>query len=288
MDITTLSANKFSRSGKPELLDDLPPIQRTLAIPLVGRAIGGTMFPNLSLHDPRAIQLLHELKFSGMGAIAKHRSAVWGTLVRTRIFDQLATQFRNRHERPTTLALGVGLCTRAERLPGFRWIEFDTDEVIDVRNRLLPPSASVVRIAADLSQRDSLDRVLDRKLNAKEPILVLAEGVLMFLDGEVVKHLLETLDRRLHPESEIVFDYVHPIVRHVSCLHSSLRTTGARYQSGLAPRKDLGTLTHLSDRETTHFTSYLEGRLKVVQETLTFLARSPLYDIARLRVGDRP
>lgn len=290
MDAPHLNANECSWSHTRGMLDEFPPIQKTLAIPLVGRAIGGVMFPELRFHDPKAAQLLHGVGFSEMDAIARHRSAVWGTLVRTQIFDQLTTQFHTRHENSPILALGVGLCTRVERLPGLRWLEVDTDQVIDARNRLLPISDSTVRIAADLSQPDSLDgvldTVLDRTRSTEEPVLVLAEGVLMFLDGRVVKELLETLERRLPPNSEVIFDYIHPLVPHLSSFHSSLRTTGARYLSGLVPRKDLATRMRLRECGTTHFTSCLDRRLEVVQKTLTFLARSPLYDIARFRVRD--
>jgi len=263
-------------------LDRLPPIQRTLAIPLVGRARAAELFPRLGFADPAAARIVERLRFAGLAVVARDRKIVWGSILRTQAFDEVAAQHAAEHPGATALSLGVGLCTRAPRFAGLRWVEADVPAIVDAREALLPdPDARRLRI--DLGEPDALDRVLDEALDDR-PTLVLAEGLLMFLAPEAQRRVLARLDARLPSGSRVVFDYLHPIIPKLTPLHGSIRATGARYRSGFAPRRDLRPLRRLRPAGLHRFEARLTGGTRALQRALTFLARSPLYDIACLEV----
>lgn len=126
-------------------LDGVAPIQQTLAIPLVGRAKAATLFPRFGFVDPVAAQVVERLRYSGMSVVARDRRFIRGTIVRTQAFDEVARSHAQAHGRATALSLGVGLCTRATRVPSLRWVEADTPEVINARHALLPDAHATRR-----------------------------------------------------------------------------------------------------------------------------------------------
>ncbi len=266
-------------------LDALDPIQRTLAIPLVGRARAHRMFPQLGFFDPLAAHLLERLRFRGVRELEQDRKIVWGSILRTQTFDSITSDFFARMPEATAISLGVGLCTRAARFPHARWIEVDVPEVIEARNTLVPATGRITRIATDLSESRGLDSVLDAALDRASPVLVLAEGFSMFLDKRAHLGAMASLEARLPARSVVAFDYIHPIVCWASRLHRSLRTTGARYRSGLVPSRILPALPRFEARSTRLFAERLSRPLRLLHSALALLGGgSPLYEIACLEV----
>lgn len=99
----------------------------------------------------------------------------------------------------TVVSLGCGLDTRALRWTGgARWIEVDAPEVIAwkeerLRARRIDPPTFV---AADLEREESVAPVME---TASGPTLVVAEGVLQYLETHRVRTLLRVLRRRGAP-----------------------------------------------------------------------------------------
>lgn len=264
-------------------LDRLAPIQKTLAIPLVGRARAAALFPKLGFADPAAARLVERLRFDGFPVLARDRKIIWGSILRTLAFDEVTAAHAAAHPGATALSLGVGLCTRAPRFASLRWVEADVPAIVDARDALLP-DPTVRRLRADLGEPDALERVLDDALEGGGPVLVIAEGLLMFLPPATQRQVLARLDARLPPGSRVVFDYLHPLIVRLTPFHGSIRVTGARYRSGFSPRRDLAPLRRLRPDGLHRFEARLSGWTRILQRTLTFVARSPLYDIACLRV----
>jgi O-methyltransferase involved in polyketide biosynthesis len=256
-------------------LDGLDPIQRTLVIPLVGRARAHEIFPELGFRDPCAASILARSSFRNLGELERDRKIVWGSILRTQAFDAITAGFLARFPGATVINLGVGLCTRAARFPSARWIEVDVPAVIDARDRLLAPSPSTTRIAIDLGDLPSLERALALAVG---PTLVLAEGVTMFLDRPARDALFARLGR-LPRHSRVAFDFIHPIVAFAARLHRSMRATGARYRSGQWRWQIAAGLRVIHARG---FRERLRGSLRVLHALLTLLALSPPYEIACL------
>ncbi len=154
-----------------------------------------TARPDAIFRDPYARDLAGEV-----GDVMAHfsraaRNAAWAMITRTAVFDELIMREAGPGGCDCVLNLGAGLDTRAQRLPlpqGLPWIEVDLPEMIAFKNERLrdAPSPCVVeRIAQDLS--DERERaVLFARLNARSKrVLVVSEGLLVYLSEEQVAKL---------------------------------------------------------------------------------------------------
>ncbi len=276
----------------PTHADNWTPVQRTLAIPLAGRAVARERFADLHFEDAAAERAFRSIPRELREPLLRDRASLWGSIRRTQLFDRLVLEFLASHPDAAILTLGAGFCTRPERLrsraPRARWIEVDFPEIIGAKGDLFHADRGVTPIGGDLVDPET---VADALIAAPAgPVLVIAEGVLMFLEEERRNELLRRLACALPDGSAIAFDFIHPWIRALSRRHPSLGPTGASYRSGfrrlaaqvrkLAPR--------LSVRSSRLFTSEYRGMLRAI-DRLTRVATlgAPLYDVAVLDVGGR-
>lgn len=203
---------------------------QSLLLPLSSRALE-TARERPILRDPLAVRLLARLEFD---AAALTRNRLYHTIIclRTRRFDAVVEEFLCANPDGTVVNLGCGLDTRFERVDNGRasWFEIDFPEVVALRRRLIDEGSRRHFIAGSITDRawmDVLEPVRDR------PILFLAEGVLMFLDGAQVQELVCELGRRF-AKATLLFDAVKPIEVHLARYHPTLRRTQAQLRWGLS------------------------------------------------------
>lgn len=138
------------------------------------------------------------------------RIAKWGAsgrftpLLRASRLDDWTRQFLAHHSEAIVLHLGCGLDSRAFRIdppPGVEWFDLDYPEVIELRTRLLPAERDHYRmIAASVTDPDWLTGI-----PADRPVLVVAEGLMMYLTQTELTRLLERLTDHF-ANGELVFD----------------------------------------------------------------------------------
>ena len=207
----------------------------SLLLPLSSRALeAGHHIP--ILRDRKAVELLGQLNFD---ASSVARNSLYHTIIclRTRRFDAVVAQFLNAHPRGTIVNLGCGLDTRFERLDNgcARWLEVDFAPVIALRRKLLTEEERRVFFPCSITNPSWLDKLQDF---GTQPVLFLAEGVLMFLDPSEVDRLLAEIIVRF-PNSRILFDAVKPIEVTLRRYHPTLRRTGAALRWGLRNARTL-------------------------------------------------
>ena len=126
--------------------------------------------------------------------------------VRTRFYDD----YLRTAGCPQVVLLGAGLDTRAYRLPwpdGTTLYELDLPPVLTLKAALLEPSGARptcrrVPLAADL--RDPWDVLLrEAGFDPSQPTAWLAEGLLVYLDGPEVEHVLATVGALSAPGSRL-------------------------------------------------------------------------------------
>jgi methyltransferase (TIGR00027 family) len=133
----------------------------------------------------------------------------FGVALRTRQFDDWAADFLRRNPNATVLQLACGLDSRAFRLnlpAGVHWFDVDLPDVIDVRRRLYQDADGYRMIAASVTDEGWLGEI-----PADRPVLVIAEGLLMYLRETEVRQLLRRLTDRFRA-GELIFDGVAPWV----------------------------------------------------------------------------
>jgi methyltransferase (TIGR00027 family) len=111
--------------------------------------------------------------------------------------------------------LGAGYDTRAARLPraGVRWFEVDhPDTQAAKRERLAHlagyPVDAAIYAPCDFEREDPIERLAAAGLSAREPTLVIWEGVVPYLTEAAVRATATTLAKGLDPRSLVAFDFV--------------------------------------------------------------------------------
>ena len=139
---------------------------------------------------------------------------IWLAL-RVAYLDRLVALATDRLGARQVVILGAGYDTRAARLPkaGVRYFEVDhPDTQAAKRERLatLPgyPIDAAIYAPCDFEREDPVERLRAAGLDAREPTLVLWEGVVPYLSEAAVRATATTLARGLDSLSLIAFDFV--------------------------------------------------------------------------------
>lgn len=125
---------------------------------------------------------------------------------RARIIDDLVRARLAHNPRQKVFLVGAGFDTRAYRLGGGDWVEFDQPALLDLKNRLLPVSECPVPLT-----RVGIDFVRERLADKLAPYagtrdaVVIIEGVTMYLTDEQKTSLFRALREAL-PGHALVCD----------------------------------------------------------------------------------
>ncbi len=180
-------------------LDDVP---ETLLWTLHQRATEAAR-PDAVIRDPVAVDLVARIDFPFAERFGTGGLGQWQAL-RARAFDGEVRRFLAASPGATVVALGEGLETGFWRVDDgtVRWLGVDLPEAVDLRRRLLPPSARRSDVACSATDPAWMDRV-----DPARPVLITVQGLLMYLEPEEVLGLLADAGARF-PGAPFVFDAV--------------------------------------------------------------------------------
>jgi O-methyltransferase involved in polyketide biosynthesis len=173
----------------------------TLLGTLYGRALdAGSAQPILGDHWARDVvdQIEVDVKSTGL-----HSGDEQAVALRAKQLDDWAWEFLDRHTEAVVLHLGCGLDTRYFRLapaPDVLWYDVDYPEVIALRSQLLPVADNVHPIGSSVTDLAWLDQV-----PADRPVLVVAEGLVMYLEELPGRELFRAIVERF-PSGQLIFD----------------------------------------------------------------------------------
>ena len=170
--------------------------------------------PDAVFHDPFARKLAGKKGEQIANAIGFGRDNSWSFIARTFLFDE----FVMRHVLEgydMVLNLAAGLDARPYRMDlpsSLQWVEVDLPGIIEEKEKVLnneAPRCNLIRIKSDLA--DQKARIeLFKKLNSKaEKILVLTEGLIIYLTSTQVGSLATDLSLQKNFK-RWVFDMVSP------------------------------------------------------------------------------
>lgn len=123
----------------------------------------------------------------------------WSTAVRTAVLDELLLQSIRRGGAAVVLNLGAGLDARPYRLQlpaDLLWLEADLPEILAYKEQLLAhdtPACRLERAAVDLAEPVARARLLRRVEREASPVLVVSEGLLAYLNPDLVLSLSRDL-----------------------------------------------------------------------------------------------
>ncbi len=156
--------------------------------------------------DIYAKEFMDERGLSILASFNTEKNPNAANVARHRIIDDfLRNELANNPELPVIL-IGAGFDSRAYRLEGGIWIELDEPQIISYKNQRLPIENCknrLQRIAIDFETEQLEDKL--QPFSSNQPVIVLLEGVLIYLPEEIIKQTLQTL-HQLFPNHKLACD----------------------------------------------------------------------------------
>jgi O-methyltransferase involved in polyketide biosynthesis len=144
-------------------------------------------------------------------------------VIRAKQFDEWINQFLAFNKNAVVVYLGCGLDTRITRInpsPGVSWFDIDYPEVISLRRNFYSDNNGYRMIASSVTEAGWLNQV-----PADRPTLIIAEGVLEYLEPGDVKTLFNQLTNYF-AHGQMIFDVMNSFAIE-SGKESLKKTTGA-------------------------------------------------------------
>lgn len=180
---------------KPELKN----ISETLLVPLFFKA-KETMEDGL-IKDYAAIEIIQKMDydFSRMKEDCETQQLI---AIRTKILDDVITDYIKHTDNPVIINLGAGLDTRHLRFTGYpvKWYQLDLEKPIQLRKAFFRNEGT--NISKDIFDFTWLDEISEH-----ENVIIIVEGVSMYLQEEQVKTLFRQIGFHFK-NSKIAFDTI--------------------------------------------------------------------------------
>ncbi len=187
--------------------------------------------------DKKAEEVLRLIDYDFKKLSVNKKTQVFMAL-RSAIIDDFAADFLRRNPNGRVLHLGCGLDFRAQRIEraGSLWYDLDYPQVIDLKRQFCAESESYCFIASSVNALGWLDSVECDN----EPVLVIAEGLTMYLSAEEIERLFTAINARFDSVTYIFDVYSELSVKLTQKrLNSLLNRTRAEIKWGIDHPEEL-------------------------------------------------
>ncbi len=155
--------------------------------------------PDALFSDPYAKLLAGERGKEIVQALPQGASNSWAMVVRTKVFDDFILQAVEKYSCDTVLNVAAGLDARPYRLAlpsSLHWIDVDLPDILSYKQKLLvqeQPNCSLEFVALDLADTTERNALFRRINDRAKRVLVIIEGLLLYLTVEQVSSLASDL-----------------------------------------------------------------------------------------------
>ena len=159
-----------------------------------------------AIRDEKAEEIIDKLDydFSLADSDTAMRS---GVIARTIVLDRLVGDYLENHPGAVVVNIACGLDTRCYRVTGYcRWYNLDLPETIAVRAGLMPEAGDISQIAMS-----AMDDWGDKIQQQSEPVLVIIEGLTMYLNQADVQRIFEVIAARF-AEASVFVETMNPVM----------------------------------------------------------------------------
>lgn len=147
-----------------------------------------------------------------------------GVIARTIMLDKMVSDYLCKHENAIVVNIACGLDTRCYRNEGKykKWYNIDLPDTINVRSRFMKEEGPVIYQFAE----SAMDETWVEKIEYNgEPVLVIIEGLTMYLTEEDVVTIFDIIDKKFK-KATVLVEVMNPfIVKNIKevvficCLH---------------------------------------------------------------------
>lgn len=212
---------------------NLSGVSETLLIPLWARAVE-TKHHQPIVKDEKAVEMMEHIDYD-FRKFKKRRMPQISIVIRTEILDNATKTFMERHPDAVIISIGCGLDTRYSRLDNgsIHWYDLDLPEPIRIRKQFFNETDRYKMIAKSVFEYSWINEI--RKDN---PILLIAEGLLMYFQEKEVKKLIDKFIGAF-PKGEMLLEVTTPIVVEKNREHNNSFQRNALFQWGIKSGKEL-------------------------------------------------
>lgn len=217
-----------------EVIAGLGPAPRTLIVPLWARATE-TRRARSILTDWHAVTTASSLDFDFAG-LRLSRTTITAACARTSVIDDMVRDCTRGDPRLLLINIGEGLDNRLGRVDNgvMSCLDLDLPDVIRIRSNFVQESARRRFIAKDALDPGWLEEIG----GSFATVLLVAEGVLMYLPADEVRTLLARVASRF-PGAQIIFDTFAPSVARFGARFELGRESDASYRWGVNHAREL-------------------------------------------------
>jgi methyltransferase (TIGR00027 family) len=158
--------------------------------------------PDAIFRDPYARRLAGPRGEAIVQGIPKGKQIAWPMIVRTAVMDEIIMRCIKEEAVDCVLNLAAGLDARPWRLPlpaALRWIDVDHPVMIDTKLAELAqetPRCEYEGVRLDLTDIHARQELFERVGAASQKVLVITEGLLVYLPSLAVAELARDLHRQ--------------------------------------------------------------------------------------------
>lgn len=202
---------------------------KTLFIPLFGKALMSKN--NLFLKDSKAEEIIDSVDYD----FSSLKQSKWLSMymsVRALIIDEICNQYID--DDTIVIHLGCGLDSRVLRVKQTfkKWYDIDYENVIELRKKYYTQNNNYQMIGSSVTDYKWL-----KEIDSSKNILVILEGVTMYLKEEEIKELIYQLEKKF-TDVHLLFDAYSKMGVNLSKIKNPAKQMGADIKYGIGKPKD--------------------------------------------------
>lgn len=153
------------------------------------------------IDDPKAVEIFQSIDYDYRASFGRPHPA---HPIRSMVFDQAIRAFLKHDPDGTIVNLGEGLETQRFRIQEEQalWLSVDLPEAIRVRETFIQPDDRHQHLPLSAHDHSWFDTVSQDK-----PVIITAQGLLMYFKEAEVKSLLQAIGKRF-PGATVMFDTI--------------------------------------------------------------------------------
>lgn len=218
--------------------------------------------PDHKIYDAKAVEIVHKMNYN-FGTADKDIVMSSGVVARTIVLDRMVRGFIQAHPDATVINIACGMDTRFYRVDNgqIHWYNLDLPVTMDIRQKYIDENNRVTLIAASAMDETWTDKI---KTDGK-PVLVIVEGLSMYLEKKDVKQILTIIGTHFS-KATVYIEILNPIFVKKN-IEKSIQQSGAVFTFGARNGQELANL--VPSFNWTEDRSLVEGMAEI----------SPIYNI---------
>ena len=223
------------------MIQNLKGVSETLLIPLWARAVE-TKRSNPIIIDDKAVEMMEHIEYDFSKFDGRQMPQI-SIVIRTELLDRATQAFMDRNPDAIIINLGCGLDTRFSRLDNgrIRWYDIDLSEPIRIRKHFFEETDRYHMIAKSVLDYTWIEDIME-----DDPVLIIAEGLLMYFNENEVKKLINKLGN-VFIKPEMLLEVTTPIVVEKKKEYNNSFLKNAPFRWGI---KDVKEITRFNPRIT--------------------------------------